>query len=55
MFKIDQVKEEEKSATYKFPLVWNTKDGLIYGDCKDSRPSEKVLAFDMVNLTKYFY
>lgn len=45
--------EEEKAASIKFPLTWKTKDGLIYGDNPDCKPSDKVLSFDMVSLIKY--
>jgi len=42
-----EAKKLEEEANIKFPFKWEVEEGLIHGD-SGTKPSEKVLAFDMV-------
>jgi len=48
-----EAKEVEAAAKIKFPIKWTVDEGLIHGDC-ETKPSTKVLAFDMVKVFKAY-
>lgn len=50
-----QAKEEAKAtekANRKFEWKWAEDGGVIHGDC-GTKPSEKIMAFDMVRVISY--
>ncbi len=46
--------EEEAAASIKFPIKWTKHDLLSFGDA-GTKPSDKILSFDMVHrkINKY--